>query len=261
MPDAYSRFSRTTFESLDIAGADRAAASKLTAELELEIMSKMNALPDWEGVEEIIEGLNRNGHRFESCETDEGWASFFQETNDGTRDFWVHANREAEIILVNVLYFEKLEVTQARRRADMSEDERAEAELEDAFYDRGLELVERYEDCASLPTPERLHLTLYLLETGVNNGGFKTYIANTEGSQLADAAGFLGTVEARELEAVVREVLRLFPSGFDEGQTDEIWERLERHDDALDELDSRFYASTDPLPRLVMTYLARGPSG
>lgn len=257
MPDSYRRFSRQIFESLNIEGDDRTEASKLTGDLELDVLSKMTELPGWEGVEEVIEALNRHGHRFERRETDEGWASYFQETNDGARDFWIHANREEDILSVNVLYFEKLEVTEARRRAEISEGERAVAELDDAFYDGGLKLVERYEAYSSLPDRERLHLALFLLETGVSNGGFKTYIVNTEGAHLADAVGFLEAVGAPDLEAIVRDVIRLFPSGFGKGLTEDVWEALEGHDEELDSLDSRFYASDDHLSRLVMTYLGK----
>ncbi len=56
----------------------------------------------------------------------------------------------------------------------------------------------------------------------------------------------------------MRDVLRLFPSGFAHGLTDEMQAALDDHRDALDALDARFYDSNDHLAKLVMTYLETG---
>ena len=257
MNERYRRYSLDMFESLDVEGADSSTADELKGELEREIVTRMSELPGWQAVEEAVAGLNRNGHRLERHETDAGWIAFYQETNDGTRDFWIHATREEGLPAAGVSFFEKLEVQAARRLEGLSEAERAQAELVDRFYEQGLGLTVRGED-ASLTDSERLHLALYRFETGVNNGGFRTYISNTEGAQLADCVRFLEAVGARDLAAVVRDVLTLFPSGFAAGMTEEIWKVLEEEESALDDLDTRFYATTDNLAKLVMMFVADG---
>ena len=255
MNDLFSQLSLSAFESRDIDGVDKTALDKLKRDLESVLLEKINTCPGWEGVEQVISALNANGHHFKRRKTDDNWLSYFEETNNATRDFWIHVNREDDLTSLFILYFEKMAITKAKQRAGMSDEEQLEAVLVDAFYDKGLELVKKDVNEHPFTTDEHIHLVLYQFETGVNNGGFETYIINTEGSRIAETAEFLARIGAKELEAIVREVLSLFPAGFTTGLSDEIWNILEKQRDKLNTLDARFYHSRDNLALLVMKHL------
>jgi hypothetical protein len=259
--DPYARFSLAAFEALDIEGRDERAHGKLRQALELELLDALKAEVAWGGVERVIRALNEHGHRFRRKRSSEGWRSYYQETNQATRDFWIHANREDDLIAVDVLYFEKLEVVQARRRKRLSAKARAQAELVDRFYDLGQGLVRHADDYATLPPDQKLHLALYLLDTGVNNGGFETYLTNTEGAHCADLPGYLRRVGALDLDRIVRELLEHFPSGFESGLSEEVWRILDARREELDALDDRYYDTSDNLALLVMQYLERERGG
>jgi hypothetical protein len=251
MDRTLTRFALTSFESLDVEGPDGAAAARLKDALGQEIAARMDVMAGWAGVDEVVAALATQGHRFELRKSTEEWHSYFQETNGGTREFWIHASREADLVMVMVLYHEKLEVTAARRLERLGPGERVDAETTDAFYDEGLVLVRRDEAGERLTDDERLHLVLLSLESGVANGGFATYLSNTDGRQLAEAVRGLATVGATDLEQVTRAVARLVTPGL-EGEA--LQEALDRHAVALGELDERFGSSTDNLALLVMAY-------
>ncbi len=255
MDDPFEKYSLSTFEALDIEEKDKAAVNKLIQGLELELLNKMNHLPGWKGVEQVISSLNDKGHHLKKRKTDAGWLSYFQETNNATRDFWIHTNREDDMVFIDVIYFEKIEVTKKKLFAKMNDEEKKEAETLDMFYDKGLALMDDYDNYSSLPLEQRLHLSLYLLDTGVNNGGFATYISNTEGKHLDDIERFLVKLGAKDLESIVKEVNALFPAGFNSGLTDNLWEILEERSETLEELDTRFYNTDENLAKLVMVYL------
>ena len=255
MNNPYSRFSLAVFESLDIEEADQTVLANLKQALEAELLDKINTCPGWTGVERVISALNANGHRFEIRKTDNNWLSYFEETNNATRDFWIHVNQEDDLLSLFILYFEKMEVTKAKQRAEMSDEEQIEAALVDEFYDKGLELVKKDTEGASLKAGQRLHLVLYQLETGVNNGGFETYLNNTEGLYLVEAADYLARVGAMQLEAIVRKVITLLPPDLTTGKSGDILKVVNKQRDTLEKLDSRFYDSDDNLAKLVMKYL------
>jgi hypothetical protein len=103
MDRTLTRFALTSFESLDIEGPDGAAAARLKDALGQEIAARMDVMAGWAGVDEVVAALATQGHRFELRKSTEEWHSYFQETNGGTREFWIHASREDGLNMVMVL--------------------------------------------------------------------------------------------------------------------------------------------------------------
>jgi hypothetical protein len=209
-------------------------------------------------VDAVFEELASLGHSFELRKSSDESRSYHQETNDGDRDFWIHASREDDLVMVMVLYHQKLEVTAARRVSQPGGQERDEALMVEAFYDEGLALVRRQEAGEPLTEDERLHVVLLTLESGVANGGFTTYLSNSEGKDLADAIRFLRLVGARSLGRMVERVATLVPSTLDDSSRQAA---LDTSSAALGKLDARFGNSKDNLALLTMEYRRRAHSG
>jgi hypothetical protein len=256
--DLTPRLSRSAFERLDVEGDDKKEAERLRNELGELLAERMKNEFGWAGVDAVFEALATLGHSFELRKSSDESRSYHQETNAGDRDFWIHASREDDLDMVMVLYHEKLEVTAARRAGQLSGQERDEALMVEAFYVEGLALVRRQEAGEPLAEDERLHVVLLTLESGVANGGFATYLSNTEGKDLADAILFLRLVGARRLEGVVERVAALVPSALDDGARQAA---LDTGSVALGRLDARFGNSKDNLALLAMRYLRRARSG
>ncbi len=250
-----TRFSFAAFESLDVV-RDEEAAQVLRIDLERVVMKRLNT-EGLDGVEGLISELNALGHRFERQQRDDGWATWLEHTNEGDRHFYVHVESD-EDGTVMVLYDETLDAMVARRRAAMSASERQEDERISRFYDRGLELVRLDPD--DLTPEERAHLGLYLLETGVQNGGFHTHIGNTGGQGLEATHGALVRLGAADLAEIVAEVIELLPPPGE--RTDgAVLDALQRHRGRLNALDERFYQSADSIPHLAIKTLGTEADG
>jgi hypothetical protein len=249
------RFRLEAFETLDLV-ADAPACRELCSALASEIVARRAGRRGLDRITELVAELNTLGHAFATHkQSDPGWKSWLQHTNDGNRHFYIHVELDdAESVMV--LYDETMEAMVARRRGTMSAEDRARDERISSFYDRGLALVDRYDDYADLEEPDRILLCLYLLETGVNNGGFSTYLTNTEGAHLSDAHDFLNRIGAKGLAAIVRDVVETLPS-LTEGLTDEVLAALEKRAAQLDDLDGRFYQSEESIAELVLDWLER----
>lgn len=253
--DDLSRFSLARFLEADPeSGAPAAGALKHAIEVELH--GHLVSGPGFSGLRRAVERLNELGHHLEERPADPGWIVYFEEIAGGTRHLWIHAEKtdDGQTYLA-VVYHEPLEVQEAKRRAALGGEDLASFDRTNAFYERGLELSGQYEEYLSLPEADRLLLCLYHLDTGVNNGGFHTYITNTEGAHLADAPDFLARIGAKQTESIVRDVLQLFPGGFGAGLTDELWDRLDEVAGALDELDGRFYGVDENVAELATRWL------
>jgi hypothetical protein len=101
-------------------------------------------------------------------------------------------------------------------------------------------------------------VVLLTLESGVANGGFTTYLSNSEGKDLADAIRFLRLVGARSLGRIVERVATLVPSTLDDSSRQAA---LDTSSAALGKLDARFGNSKDNLALLTMEYRRRAHSG
>jgi hypothetical protein len=96
---------------------------------------------------------------------------------------------------------------------------------------------------------------LYELEGGVNNGGFRTYLANTGGARVKDAEKFLLKVGARRTARLVSSVRKLFPRGFGTAFRRDAESLLDRQSAALEKLSGRFFDNSESIPVLAMRYL------
>ena len=254
-PASLDRFRLPAFEALDVED-DGDSVGELCSALAAEVRARRDGQHGLEGVQALIDALNRLGHAFTRQPRDDGWATWLQYTNGGTRHFYIHVELD-DVESVMVLHDETLDATVARRRSGMTPGERARDERVTRFYDRGLALATGGVAYGELDEPGRLLLCLYELETGVSNGGFHTYVTNTEGAHLADASAFLERVGATELAAIVAEVIRALPlsSG---GLTEAMWDALDANAHRLSELDERFHGTRESLAELVLDFLDRG---
>jgi hypothetical protein len=245
----FTRFCLPAFEGSEVGpGTPADALRQALEDLVLERLTGPGGVAD---VEALVRELNGLGHAFEPRPSSPGWASWFQTTNGGARDFFIHAE-PGELATVMVLYHETLETTVERRRAGMSPKDRARAKRVDRFYERALALAGS--DLAALPEADRLLVCLHTLETGVNNGGFRTYLGNTDGAELAPALAFLERIGAEQLAGIVARVLELLPS-LEGGLRDETWTVLDPLEEALAELDGRFLQVEESIPLLALDYL------
>jgi hypothetical protein len=254
-PASLDRFRLPAFEGLDVED-DRDRVDELCAALATELQACRVGQSGLEGVQALIDSLNRLGHAFTRQPRDDGWATWLQHTNGGTRHFYIHVELD-DADSVMVLHDETLDATVARRRSGMTPEESARDERVARFYERGLALVTGDVAYGDLDEADRLLLCLYELETGVGNGGFHTYVTNTEGAQLADASAFLERVGATELAAVVADVIQALPPSSD-GLTEAVWAALDANAERFSELDERFHRTRESLAELVLDFLDRG---
>lgn len=257
MSDPYHRFALAKFETLNLEAANPDRLNQLKQDLEQELITHMQVLPGGEGLIQVISGLNRNGHQLKQQPSDSRQVLFAQETNQGTREFWIHTLQNDYLLTVDVIYRLKPIQNQTITSLETGGQEPSLSEIEESFYERGLQLCQEDASYESLPLCDRIHLALYLLDTGVNSGGFRTYLFNTEGAFLADTAQYLETVGAQELAAVVKNVLPLFPSGLEKAQ--ERWQRIEAKSEVLNELDKAYGGTTENLAELFRRYRSQHP--
>ena len=252
-----ARFALARFEALDVEGTDKAEARALRSALEREIISRVSGTGGEKALAGIIAHLNAIGHRFLRIATDAGWVSYFENTNEGARNFHIHVMlpTDDDLLTVMVLYGETLEATVAKRRAGLSPAARARAAIEDQYLARGLALNTSGRPYKSLGADDRLVACLHELEGGVSNGGFRTYLSNTRGERVRDAHAFLLAIGARRAAKVVGEVLALYPRGFGAAFRRNAEDQLDHHRVALDRLASRFYDVPENIPLLAMRYL------
>jgi len=254
-PASLDRFRLPAFEALDLED-DRDSVGELCSALAAELSTRRGGQRGLDGVQALIDALNRLGHAFTRQPRDDGWATWLQYTNGGTRHFYIHVELD-DLESVMVLYDETLDASVARRRAGMTPEESTRDERVARFYERGLALVTGDVAYGDLDEADRLLLCLYELETGVSNGGFYTYITNTEGAQLADASAFLERVGATELAAIVADVIQGLPPSSD-GLTEAVWAALDANAERFSELDERFHRTRESLAELVLDFLDRG---
>lgn len=256
------RFGLAEFEALDVEGADRAEAKALCVALEREISSRLAGAGGARELDALIADLNSLGHDLSPLTSDPGWTSYFQSTNDGSRQFHIHVSVPSaeEALTVMVLYSETVEKTVIRRRASMSKAEMAVADTEREFIARGLALNTGNRPYTSLNPEQRLVACLHELEGGVNNGGFRTYLANTGGARVKDAEKFLLMIGARRTARLVSAVRKLFPRGFGMAFRRDAESLIDRQSAALDRLSGKFFDSSENIPVLAMRYL-KSPGG
>ncbi len=251
-PTSLDRFRLSAFEALELEdGGDR--ARELCSALAAELRARRGLQGELEGVQALVDALNRLGHAFTRQRRDDGWATWVQHTNGGTRHFYVHVELD-DVESVMVLYDETLDATVARRRLEMTAKEAARDQRLTSFYERGLALVTGDVAYGDLAEADRLLYCLYELETGVSNGGFYTYVTNTEGARLRDASAFLARVGATEVAAIVTAVVQVLPPS-SRGLTDAVWAALDASTERLSELDDRFYGTQESLAELVLDFL------
>lgn len=247
-------FSLGAFERLDIGGKNSTKGKELARALEHEIATRVSAAPDSATIAGLIGELNAVGHHFELKPSRSGWISYYESTNNGARSFYIHVEL-GDITTVMVLYHETIETTVAKRRAAVSPRERARADKEDEFANRGLALNTGEVAYRDLKSDDKLIACLHELEGGVNNGGFSTYLENTDGARITDAARFLDAIGAERFAAIVRDVIELFPGGFGPAFRKSANVLVDSKRDALDLLTERFYKCRENIALLALRHV------
>jgi hypothetical protein len=250
--DDVDAFSLAAFECLDL-DRDDAKVQRLRIELERFIAARARGGRPLASVKRIITALNARGHRFAPHPSDAGWNSWREQTNDGTRNCFIHV--ELDPVTVMVLYHETIDATVARRRARMSPEELAADKRIASFYERSAAI--RADDAAAyaaLSETDRMLWCLRDLEAGVNNGGFHTWLANTHGAFLADARKFLKKIGANERATILSDVRALLPSRLPRSR-DALLTELDSAQKKLTALDARFDKSEESIALLTLDHL------
>lgn len=123
-------------------------------------------------------------------------------------------------------------------------------------------VVDRFERAGvdGLSGPQRNYLTLSWLDMEVKNGGFNQYFFNSSGDMAGYAADAAGAVGAADAARVIRKAVALFGPAGPAPDRGERMDQLSRLDhDALEELDTEYYAAPDDLRELLPLYAARHP--
>jgi hypothetical protein len=248
------QFARERFEELAV---DSAELKSLRLSLEREVAKLVFGTGGLRGLAAFVAGLNRHGHRFVKRKSDPGWTSYYESTNDGERDCFIHAQPErgGDVGTVMVLYHETLETTVKKRVASMSPRDRAKAKIEEEFAARGLRLNTGRRLYASLSIPDRLVASLHELDGGVNNGGFAAYLSNTGGERIADAAGFLRDIGARRAARIVGGVVALGLADI-RGRR-KLEDHIDRNRGRVDSLTAEYYDQAENIPLLAMRFLGK----
>jgi hypothetical protein len=251
-PASLDRFRLSAFESLELEdGGDR--ARELCSALAAELRARRERQGGLEGVQALVDALNRLGHALTRQPRDDGWATWVQYTKGGY---------EAPLRSRGARRC-RVDHGAVRRDAGCN---RGPAPLGDdgeggcpgqrltSFYERGLALVDGDVAYGDLAEADRILYCLYELETGVSNGGFHTYVTNTEGARLRDASAFLERIGATEVAAIVAAVIEVLPPS-SSGLTDAVWAALDASTERLSELDDRFYGTQESLAELALDFL------
>ena len=111
----------------------------------------------------------------------------------------------------------------------------------------------------SLSNPQRHYAAVIAFDAEVNNGGLSQYFFNSSGNEWRNALAGLEAMQSKERLTILREALASFGGSGPAGNRDERilqLSRLQSANDALfDELDSRYYKSTEVIDVMAMHYV------
>lgn len=126
-------------------------------------------------------------------------------------------------------------------------------------YEFVIDLYQR--DGASGLTPPQLHyLTLVWLDAEVRNGGFSQYYFNSSGELASHAVKAAQSVGAAELAKIIQEANALFGQRGPDPDRDARMDQLSRIElEKLDDLDARYYQSTERLSEILPKFVANNP--
>lgn len=110
----------------------------------------------------------------------------------------------------------------------------------------------------ALTEPQRRYYAVSMYDAEVSNGGHSQYFVNSTGDDWRIALAGLEAIGATERAAILREATGIFGRDGAPRDNDERHERLarftERQDQALDDLDNRYYESKENVESLLMLY-------
>lgn len=113
---------------------------------------------------------------------------------------------------------------------------------------------------ASLEENELLAYVIWWFEAELNNGGFRQYFFNSAGDFALETYGALQKIGAVETAELLQSAMKIAFNGKAPKDRNERQGLLESEEDqkeeALGELDSRFYSSNENIVELVNKYLS-----
>lgn len=118
-------------------------------------------------------------------------------------------------------------------------------------------------DGKGLTVPQRHYSAVFMLDAQVRNGGFSQYFFNSSGDDWRDALAGLEAMESKERLAILREALAKFgpagPSGDRDKRMAQLAKIASAEEKLFDQLNSRYYESTEIIDVLTMRYVLKNP--
>ena len=245
-PPDYTPFEPKVLLALE---PNSAEADEFTQKLKELVLSRLNALPDYQGAEEAVIALRRLGYPLsENVARTEGY-SFQAKLQGGSREFDIVGLSD----WVSIAYY-AIE-TEDEKLAKMSKSERIDHRIHSEFW----KIEENLWDSSfcSLDVDDAQIVAIGTFVRELNNGGFEQYFDNTKGEQIDCLVASLARVGATETLMLLKRAIGVIctspPSDPQEWVTT-LQGLTEYHSEQLDKLDSKYYNLVEDLELLVMKY-------
>jgi len=112
-----------------------------------------------------------------------------------------------------------------------------------------------------LTTPEKVFVSIWELESEVNNGGFHQYFFNSSGDNARHCVSALESIGAMNFAALVKQANSVFENGEPPADSGIRQPQIEKFSDDqkkfLDELDQKFFKYPDNLTELLFDFVTK----
>lgn len=116
---------------------------------------------------------------------------------------------------------------------------------------------------AALTQPQRHYSAVRVLDAEVRNGGFSQYFFNSSGDEWKSALSGLEAMGSRDRLALLQKALAKFdkssPSEFRNQRMQQLAKIEDGKDSVFDQLETRYYKSSENLDVMVMRYVLKNP--
>jgi Domain of unknown function (DUF4375) len=116
----------------------------------------------------------------------------------------------------------------------------------------------------SLPEHQRFYSAVFMCDAEINNGGLAQYFVNSSGDNWRDALAGLEAMGSTDRLNIVKEAISLFgtagPSENRSQRQDQLSKIFKKNDAIFEELESRYYASTEVVEVLATQFVIANPN-